>query len=156
MAITPRASGKFLQTVLTGGSFNYTSDTIKVALLSSAGLTAWNQDTHIYVQDLINAQANWEVTGTNYTAGGQALGTKTVNYDTTSNYIQFRAATTTWSSSSITAFGAIVYKSTGDYATSLIVGIVDFGGSITSNNGDFSIYWDATQGVFRVQALPTA
>lgn len=157
MAVTAKASGQLLLKTFTGEPVNWTSDTIKVALLTQAGLAAWNQDTHIYVQDLINAQAAWEMSGTNYSAGGATLGTKTTNYDSANNYTQLRAASTVWSTATITAaYGALVYKSTGNYSTALILGVVDFGGAVSSSQGDFTIAWDSTAGVLRLQGLPTS
>ena len=119
------------------GSEDWLADTIKVALLSSAYTP--NQDTHEFWSDV---SAN-EVTGTGYTAGGQALGTKTATYDAATNTIKLDAADVTWAASTITARYAVVYKDTGVATTSPLVAYVDFVTDQSSNSGDFTLTWDA-------------
>lgn len=123
---------------------DYDSDSIKVALLSSA--YAPNQDTHDYYDDVSGS----EVTGTGYTAGGQALASKTVTYDAASNVTVLDAADVTWASSTITARYAVVYDDSGATAgQKALLGYVDFGSDQSSTNGNFTITWDAT-GIFRL------
>jgi hypothetical protein len=119
---------------------------IKVALLTSSyTLDASAIDNHDFFNDV---SAN-EVTGTGYTAGGVALGTKAVTPDTTNNYVQLTAAATTWASSTITARYAVIYSSTpGTAATNPLLGWVDFGGNQTTTAATFQITWDST-GVLR-------
>lgn len=122
---------------------DYDTDTIKVALLSSAYTP--NQDTHDYLDDVI---AN-EVTGTGYTAGGQALASKTVTYDSTNNVTVLDAADVTWASSTITARYAVVYSDAGaTNALKVLLGYVDFGSDQSSTSGNFTLTWDST-GIFR-------
>jgi hypothetical protein len=122
---------------------DWDSDTIKVALVSSAYTP--NQDTHDYLDDVI---AN-EVTGTGYTAGGQALASKTVTYDAANNVTVLDAADVTWAASTITARYAVVYDDAGaTNAQKVLLGYVDFGSDQSSTNGNFTITWDST-GIFR-------
>lgn len=158
MAITSKLAGKLMDKLLSGSTLNWPTDEVRVALLTSAGLAAWNQDTITTIAELIAAQAAWEIaTGGNYTQGGVALGSKTLAYDATNNYVQCRAAATTWAGATISAFGAVVFKySAGVTANQFIINVVDFGGVQSSSNGDYTLTWDATEGVCRFQALPTS
>lgn len=97
-----------------------------------------NQDTHNFIDDVTN-----EVSGTGYTAGGQALASKTVTQDDTDNEGVFDAADTTWASSTITARGAVLYKDTGTPSTSPVLCYFDFGSDQISSNGNFTIAWNA-------------
>ena len=116
---------------------DWDTDTIKVALLT--GHTP-AQDTHDFFNDV---SAN-EITGTGYTAGGATLGTKTITYDTASDQIRMDAADTTWTTSTLSATHAVVYKDTGTSTTSPVLGLVDFGGTVSTTAGTFQITWDAT------------
>jgi len=124
---------------------DWVGDTIKVALLTST--FSPNQDTQDFYDDLTN-----EVSGTGYTAGGAALGSKSVNYDAATNTTSLRAGATSWSGATFTARYAVVYKDTGSGSTSPLLGYVDFGGDETVSSGTFTITWDATDGVMKITA----
>lgn len=107
-----------------------------------------NQDTHTFFSDVTN-----EVVGTGYTAGGVALGTKSVSYDSASNETRLLAAASSWTGSTITARYAIVYDATtGVSTTEPLLGYVDFGGDQSTTGATFQITWDATHGVLTVTA----
>ena len=118
------------------GDIDWSADTIKVALTTSSYTP--NQDTHDFFNDVTN-----EVTGTGYTAGGATLGTKTNTYTAGTNTVTLDAADTSWSSSTITARYAVIYKSTGTASTSPLIAYVDFGADVVSSGGTFSITWDS-------------
>lgn len=124
------------------GTLNLSADTIKVALVTS-GYTP-DIDAHDYFDDITN-----EVTGTGYTAGGETLASKTLTQDNTDDEGVFDAGDTTWSSSSMTAYGAVIYKSTGTAATSPLIAYIDFTENKTSQLGDFQITW-ATEGIINL------
>lgn len=125
---------------------DWDTDTIKVMLLSSAYTP--NQDGHDYLDDVV---AN-EVTGTGYTAGGQALTSKTATYDAATNTTTFDAADVTWAGSTITARYAVVYSDAGaTNAQKVLIGYYDFGSDRASSNGEFVIRWSAS-GVFATTA----
>jgi len=125
---------------------DFDSDTVKVMLLTSA--YSPNQDTHDYLDDVV---AN-EVTGTGYTAGGQALASKTVTYDAATNTVKFDASDVTWSASSITARYAVVYDdSPATNATKPLIAYFDFTTDRASSNGDFIVRW-GTDGIFSATA----
>lgn len=119
------------------GSIDLDTDTIKVALVTSTYTP--DIDTHEDYADITNEVAN----GNGYTTGGAALANKSVTKDTTDDEGVFDADDVTWSTSSITARGAIVYKDTGTPATSWFICYVDFGEDKTSSSGDFTITWNA-------------
>ena len=116
------------------------SQTIKVALVTSS--YSFNQETHDYFDDITN-----EVSGTGYTAGGATLASKTCAEAT--RVTTFDAADTSWSSSTLTARGAVVYYASGTASTSLLICFIDFGADKSSDNGTFEIQWNAS-GIFTI------
>jgi len=116
--------------------------TIKVSLHTSSWTP--NEDTHDYYDDVTN-----EVSSANYTAGGASLGSRTAAIDSTNNRVELDAADTSWSNVSFTARYAVIYKATGNAATSLLLGYVDFGADETVSSGTFSLTWDA-EGILQI------
>jgi len=83
-----------------------------------------------------------EVSGTNYTAGGNTLTNVTPTTSSTTALTDF--ADTTWSSSTITARGALIYNSsTAAGSANRAVVVLDFGADKTSTSGDFTIQFPA-------------
>lgn len=111
------------------GGIDLDTDTIKVALVTSSYTP--DIDAHEDFADVTN-----EVSGTGYTAGGETL-TVTVSQDNTNDRGTVDADDVTWSTATITARGAVIYKDTGTPATSLLICYVDFGSDKTSTAGDF-------------------
>jgi hypothetical protein len=146
MAVTATLYGNVFSKAF-NKEIDYDSDTIKVALCTSSYTPA---QTHDYFDDITN-----EVTGTGYTAGGATLASKTATYTSGTGVTVFDAADTTWSDSTITARYAVVYVSTGTDTTSALIGYVDFGADKVSTDGDFTIEWDGTDGVFYLTANPS-
>lgn len=135
--------GQFLAKAL-NKEVDWDSDTIKVALVSSAYTP--NQDSHDYFDDVV---AN-EVTGAGYTAGGATLTGKTITYDGASNVVVLDANDVVWASSTVTARYAVVYDDSGaTNAQKVLIGYVDFGSDQSSTNGNFTVTWDAT-GIVRL------
>lgn len=143
MAISQAMTTSFKVGIL-NGSFNFgsgTSQVFKVALYtSSATLSA---ATTAY-------STSNEVTGTGYSAGGNTLTISTNPTSTgTTAFLDF--ADTTWTSSTITARGALIYLADG--ATNPAIAVLDFGGDKTSTAGDFTILFptaDATSAIVRI------
>lgn len=117
------------------GAIDLANDTIKIALVTSSYTP--DIDAHEDFADITN-----EVSGTGYTAGGETL-TTTVSVDDTDNEGVFDANDVTWSASTITARGAVIYKDTGTPATSPLVCYIDFGADKTSTAGDFVVTFDS-------------
>lgn len=120
---------------------NLETDTIKCALVTST--YAPNIDSHDFFDDVTN-----EVSATGYTAGGNTL-TVTVSQDNTDDEAVFDATDTSWASSSITARGAIVYKSTGVASTSPLICYIDFGADYTTVSGTFQITFNS-EGIINI------
>lgn len=128
---------------------NYTSDTINVALVTSTYTP--DQDAHEFFSSVTNELP----TANGYTSGGVALAGKSVAVDTATNQVRFKASATAWTATTgntITARKAVIYKSTGTAATSPLLGWVDFGVDVSATGAAFTITWDATQGLFYIQA----
>ena len=122
------------------GGVDWNTDTIKVALVTSAytpDIDAHsNFTTHI---------TNETIGSTGYTTGGETITTPAVTIDTTDDWAEYTCDNITWGSSTITARGAVVYQSTsGD-----LISYVDFTTDKTSSDGDFTITWHA-DGVFKL------
>jgi len=123
-----------------------TGDTLKIALYtSSATLDA---STTAYA-------ATNESSGTGYSAGGQDLTNVDPSVSGTTALTDF--ADETWSSSSITARGALIYNSTPNTTsialTNPSVIVLDFGSDKTSTTGDFTVVFptaDASNAIIRI------
>lgn len=119
------------------GSIDLDTDTINVMLVTSTYTP--DQDTHEYRDDITN-----EVSGTGYSAGGSALANKTVTADNTDNEGVFDADDLAWSTSTITARGAVLYKARGGASSAdELICYIDFGSDKISTAGTFTIAWNA-------------
>ncbi len=120
------------------GVFNLNSDTIKIALVTSS--YSPDIDTHIYFGSVTN-----EVAGTlGYTSGGATLANGTVTMGTAADKGVYDADNVTWGTSTITARGAVLYKSTGTAASSPLIAYFDFTTDQSSSSGNFTIQWNAS------------
>jgi hypothetical protein len=117
------------------GAIDLDTDTIKVMLVTS---TYAPLATHAKRSDVTN-----EVAGTGYTAGGEIIASSVVSV--VAGKGRWDAIDTTWATSTITARGAVLYKSRGGAATAdELIGYLDFTTDRISSNGDFTIQWSAT------------
>ncbi len=142
MAVSALPYGKFLLE-LGKGSFNLPTDTIKAALTTSS--YSPNIDTHEFFSDITN-----EVSGGGYTAGGMTLTNVTWTYSTSLDYAVLLADPILWTSITVTARRAVVYKSTGTASTSRLIGYVDFGVNRTQS-GSNEFVLNFTLGVVRLR-----
>mgnify|MGYP006936493269 CR=1 FL=1 len=142
MAITQAMCTSF-KVALLDGEMDFSSDTAqsyKIALYtSSASLDA---ATAAYT-------TSNEVSGTGYSAGGNTLSISTNPTSTgTTAFLSF--ATTTWSTATITARGALIYQAGGSTPA---VAVLDFGSDKGSSAGNFQITFptaDATNAIIRI------
>ena len=132
----------FKQELLTG-THNFTNtsgNTFNIALYTnSASFTA---STTAYT-------ATNEVTGSGYTAKGNALANVTPTTGGTTAFTDF--ADSTWSTATITARGAMIFNDTAAGDPSVV--ILDFGGDKTSTAGEFKIVMptaDSTNAIIRI------
>jgi len=119
---------------------NSGGDTFKIALYTNSA--SFDASTTAYT-------ATNEVSGTGYTAGGNTLTRVDPTTSGTTAFTDF--ADTTWSSSTITARGAMIYNDTA--AGNPAVVILDFGSDKTSTNGDFTVVFptaDASNAIIRI------
>lgn len=123
---------------LAKGSIDFDTDTFKCMLVNTtydAIADNTKKDTHLKRSSVT---AN-EVTGTGYTAGGTAA-TFSVTKDTTNDRVDITLGAVSWSTSTITAYGAVYYKSRGGADTAdELVAYISFGGAVSSTAGTFSL-----------------
>ena len=121
-----------------------TGHTFKLALYdNNASFTAATTDY----------TATNEVSGTGYTAGGGTLTNVTPTTSGTTAFTDFDDLT--FSSSTITARGALIYNTTagGGSGTTESVVVLDFGSDKSSSSGDFTIIFptaDASNAIIRI------
>jgi hypothetical protein len=127
-----------LKADLLTGAINLESDTIKVMLVTSAYVP--DADNHARRDDVTN-----EASGTGYSAGGATLANQSVAVDPVDNEAVFDADDVVWPASTITARGAVLYKSRGGAAADdELLAYVDFGSDKSSSGAAFTVTWDAT------------
>jgi hypothetical protein len=119
---------------------NSGGSTFKIALYTNSA--SFNASTTAYT-------ATNEVSGTGYSAGGNTLTRVDPTSSGTTAFTDF--ADTTWSSSTITARGALIYNDSA--AGNPAVVVLDFGSDKTSTNGDFTVVFptaDASNAIIRI------
>ena len=106
-------------------------DTFKVALVTNAYTP--DKDAHEHFDDVTN-----EVTGTGYSAGGNTV-TGTLTLSTANDRLTLEFASTSWTSATITARGAVYYSSTGTASTSTLIAYNDFGSDVVVSSGTLAL-----------------
>jgi len=132
----------FLNALNNSLALDLDNDTLKIMLVTS-GYTP-DFGTHDFKADVTN-----EVVGTGYTAGGETL--TSVALTQSAGTITFDAADVTWTSSTITARGAVIYDDT--LASDPLICYIDFGSDQSSSSGDFQIAFNAS-GIFTLDLTP--
>tara|TARA_R110000824_G_scaffold69262_1_gene178518 strand:- start:184 stop:615 length:432 start_codon:yes stop_codon:yes gene_type:complete len=142
MAITQAMCTSFKKELLEAkhNFLNSGGSTFQIALYtSSASLAA---STTAYT-------TSNEVSGTNYTAKGNTLTRVDPSSSGTTGFTDF--ADTTWSSSTITARGAMIFNDSASGDPSVL--ILNFGADKSSSAGDFTITFptaDASDAIIRI------
>jgi len=142
MAITTAMCNSFKQELL-GGVHDLDTDTLKVALIKASPSGTFGAATTNYSD--LGAD---EATGTNYTAGGQALDSPVISLSGGTAFVDF--ADEVFTNLTISADGAIIYNASQGNAA---VAVFDFGATVTSTSGDFTIVFptaDASNAVIRI------
>lgn len=120
---------------LVTGSIDFDTDNFKMLLVTTA-LTETEKDGWDFRDDVTNEVAN----GGGYTTGGEAVTLTVAATDTTNNDVEITAAPVDWTSATITAAGAIIYKARGGASSAdELVCFIDFGGDVSSTNGTFTV-----------------
>ena len=119
------------KTDLLKGEFNFDSSggsTFKLALYTDiSGLTATATTAFTATNEV-------GTSGTNYSSGGNTLSNLGVNLTSNIAFVDF--GDLTFSSVTLSAVGALIYKSGGSNPAVLVL---DFGGTKTATNGDFVV-----------------
>lgn len=141
MAFTGNYTCNAFLSGLMDGTYDFTSDTFKIALYTNAA--SLNNTTDVYTTD-------GEVVATGYTAGGETLAVSQVPIVNGTNpptaYISF--SNVTWTAA-FTARGALIYKSGSGNPT---VCVLDFGNDKTSTT-TFTVQFPAatnTSAIIRI------
>ena len=144
MAITTAMCNSFKEELL-GGVHDLDTDTLKVALIKASPAGTYDASITNYSDLTGNSD---EAVGTNYTATGQVLDSATISLSGSTAFVDF--ADEVFTDLTIAADGAIIYNaSQGDKA----IAVFDFGGTVTSTSGDFTIVFptaDASNAVIRI------
>jgi hypothetical protein len=130
------------KTDLLGGVFDFDSggSTFKLALYTSIAGFSTSTTSFTTTNEVSSS-------GTNYTSGGNTLTNNGVAIASNTAFVDF--ADLTFSSVTLTADSALIYKDTSNEA----VLVLDFGGDKTATNGDFVIQFpaaDATNAIIRL------
>ena len=144
MAITTAMCNSFKQELL-GGVHDLDTDVLKIALIQDTPAGTYDASTTNYSNVTVNTD---EAVGTNYVTGGNTLGSAVIALDGSTATVDF--ADTTWASATVSADGCIIYNTSQGNAA---VAVIDFGGTKTSTNGDFTIQLptaDASNAIVRI------
>ena len=134
MAITTAMCNSFKQELL-GGVHDLDTDVLKLALIKTSMVGTYGAATTNYSDVTGNTD---EAVGTNYTAGGQALGGATITLDGSTAIVDFTDEV--FGNVTISTAGCIIYNSTqGNKA----VAVIDFGGTVSATAGDLTIEFPA-------------
>lgn len=115
------------------GAIDFDTDTFWAILTTSAYTE--NKDTHDFRDDVTG-----EVTGTGYTAGGQAITVSVAAVDTANDRVVVTFNAVSWPASTITARKMVVYKRRGGAAAAdELVFVNDFGTDQISVNGTLTV-----------------
>tara|TARA_X000001382_G_scaffold49132_1_gene33274 strand:+ start:744 stop:1181 length:438 start_codon:yes stop_codon:yes gene_type:complete len=128
MAITTKMCVSFKQELL-NKEHDINSDTIKIALIKSGESGTYNASTTNYSTVTGNSD---EASGTGYSAGGQTLQNANLQISGEVAFVDFDDVT--WSGSTISAAGAILYNSS---VSNKAIAILSFGGTVASSSGNF-------------------
>ena len=144
MAITTAMCTSFKSELL-GGTHDLDTHSIKLALIKATPTGTYGTATTNYSDVTGNSD---EATGTGYTAGGQVLDSVTISTDGTTAIVDI--ADEVFTSSTISADGCIIYNAS---ASNAAIAVIDFGGTQTSTNGDYTIQFpvaDASNAIIRI------
>lgn len=144
MAITTAMCTSFKSELL-GGTHDLDTDSLKLALIKATPAGTYGAATTNYSDVTGNSD---EATGTNYTAGGQALDSAVISVDGTTAIVDF--ADEVFTNVTTSADGCIIYNTAqGNKA----ICVIDFGGTVSATAGDLTIQFpaaDASNAVIRI------
>ena len=118
---------------LLSGTHNFANggNTFKIALYTDISGYSTSSTTYSTTNEVSSS-------GTNYSAGGNALDSQAVSVACNTALVDF--ADEVFSSVTLSAVGAVIYNDTN---SDKLVVVLDFGGTKTATNGDFTIQFPA-------------
>ena len=137
MAITTAMCNSF-KTELLNRLHDLDGDTLKLALIKASPSGTYNEDTTNYSNVTGNSD---EASGTGYTATGAAITGPSISLSGDTAIVDFTDVVFT--SATISADGCIIYNTS---ASNKAICVIDFGGTKTSTNGDFTVEFPPTGG----------
>lgn len=128
---------------LVDGSLDLDSDTLKILLVKDNSITITT--SAIGLSSTISGTDTNEVSGTAYSTGGKTLTIiSSAGLDSSNTELSFISASdVTWNSSTISAGGAIIYKTGSSLSEGIPLFYYDFGVGRSSFNADFRISFDS-------------
>lgn len=133
MAITTAMCNSFKQELLQG-LHDLDNHVIYLALIKASPSGTYGAATTNYSNLGGQDPSGDEVSGTGYTAGGQVLDNITITLDGSTAIVDINDEV--FSAATMSADGCIIYNSS---ASNRAIAVIDFGGTKTSTNGDFTI-----------------
>lgn len=123
------------------GNIVPSTDTFKLMLTTSSYTPS--KSAHAKRSDVTN-----EITGTGYTAGGAAATITLTAASGNSDLELVNMGDVSWTTATITAAFAVLYKSRGGASSAdNLVFVIDFGGNFTSTAGTFTVHMSTQFGV---------
>ena len=144
MAITTAMCNSFKQELL-GGVHDLDTDTLKLALIKASSAGTYGAATTNYSNVTGNTD---EAVGTNYSTGGQVLDSATITLSGSVAFVDFSDEVI--ANATVSADGAIIYNAS---KSNKAVAVFDFGATVTSTSGDFTVVFpaaDASNAVIRI------
>lgn len=117
---------------LASGDVDFDADVFKIILMQSG--FSFNRATHDGYSDV---SASEVANGNGYTTGGNTLAGVSLTDNATTNQTEITWNNSSWTASggSIVASGAIIFDDTVTSPADVIIGYIDFGGDITTQDG---------------------
>ena len=134
MGITTAMCTSFKQELL-GGLHDLDTDSIKLALIKPSNSGTYGAATTNYSNVTGNSD---ESSGTNYSAGGQALGSPSITVSGTTAMVDF--ADEVFANVTTSADGCIIYNTANSNSA---ICVIDFGGTVSATAGDLTIEFPA-------------
>ena len=144
MAITTAMCTSFKSELL-GGLHDLDTDSLKLALIKASPSGTYDATKTNYSDVTGNSD---EATGTNYSAGGQALDGATIATSGTTAYLDFTDEV--FANVTVSADGCIIYNTANSNSA---IAVIDFGGTVAATAGDLTIEFpaaDATNAIVRI------
>ena len=144
MAITTAMCTSFKSELL-GGLHDLDTDSLKIALIKASPSGTYGVATTNYSNVTGNSD---EASGTNYSAGGQVLGSAAITVSGTTALVDF--ADGVFADVTVSADGCIIYNTANSNSA---IAVIDFGGTVSATAGDLTIEFpaaDASNAVIRI------